>query len=414
MRIHRLLAGVMAAALLFLQTTSAFAQDSGPRPDPRVPGAEEEPAFVERVDLAAIALASDDLPSDFTLTFEAYLTGSEVSKQLFGGEIPENEIEEIGLRWYYESQYDSADGLNRIRTYIEEYESDDAVQDGFDLLEDEDRNETPGMSYVDKPGLEGIGEEPSEVTVVIFESTEETDSGATIDASFRVGNLLVGIALDTISTTAPDEELLVELATRIEERALAVLEEDDLPGIEPHLATSMLGFGDALVIQEGYVTLIESVGAEAPEIAVESFESGYIRTVVLGMDVNPDLPLPFVTLSASSFSSESGALAYLSDAETLTPALAELERAEIDRIPGASAVVALSYANPFDNGSPDSFKIVLVIDTTVLTVDVIGAGSLDEARKTALALVEQQVPCVAEGRPCGVAVLPAGFEAAEG
>lgn len=414
MRVHRLFACLMAFVLLIVHVTGALAQDTVPRADPRVPDSNNEPATGERVDLAAIALASEDLPTGYALSFEAYLSGDDISDYLLGGETSRDEIAAIGLRWYYESQYESADGLNRIRAYVEEYDSASAVEDGFDLLEDEERFSASGMSSVDQPGLDGIGEAPSEVTVITFEATDESASGASIDATFRVGKLLVGVAIDTTSTEPPDEDLLAELAARLEERARAVLGEDDLPGIEPGLALSLLHFGDALVIQEGYVTLLESVAAEAPEAVAETYESGYVRTVVLGMEVDPDLPLPFVTVSASSFASESGALAYLSNAGTLTPAASALERAEIERIPGTGAAVAFSYVNPFDGGSPDSFRIILTVDAVVLSVDVQGAKSLDEARAVALSLVEQQIPCIAEAVVCGTAALPAGFEPSAG
>jgi hypothetical protein len=96
------------------------------------------------------------------------------------------------------------------------------------------------------------------------------------------------------------------------------------------------------------------------------------------------------------------------------PAYGDLERADLGRIPGTDAARALSYTNPYDGAEPDSMLIAASIDNLVLTIEVVGAASLDEAQETARSLFEQQVPCVTDGTSCGTAELPAGFEAAEG
>jgi hypothetical protein len=162
------------------------------------------------------------------------------------------------------------------------------------------------------------------------------------------------------------------------------------------------------------VTLAESLGAEPDPVMDAGYESGYVRMVVLGMDVNPDLPLPFITTAVYRFGSEGAALSYLTDLEAVTPAYAELSRFDIERVPGTSAARALSYSNPYESEGPDSLLIAVTIDELVLTIEVVGAGSLDQAEATALALIAQQVPCVAAGNACGTAVLPAGFSAAAG
>jgi hypothetical protein len=408
MRVHRLAAGVLATALMVLQIAGAAAQDSVPHSDPNAPQGKRPTGSTERLDLAAIALDGNDVPSDYALSFEAYIPGDRVAASIAGDAVSSAQVERTGLSWYYESQYESSDGQNRIRAYVEEFDSATGARDGFDLLENENLFARPGLAFVDKPGLD-IGDEPSELTVGTYEATANSPSGATLDATFRVDRLLVGIAIDTVSTTPPDEDLLTEMAARLEERARTVIAGDALPGVDSNLAASLLTFDNALVVQEGYISLIDSAGQGAPADASAEYESGYIRTVALGMDSNPDLPLPIVSVAASTFSSEASALALLSQAEAVTPTYPELARERLDPIPGTSAAVAFSFASPLVSASPDSFRIMLVVDSTLITVEVQGTATLDDAREAVLDLIDQQISCIADATPCGPATFPDGI-----
>lgn len=412
MRVHRLLIAAMVACFVAQTSVGALAQDGGPRLPPQVPGGGDEPLVVERIDLAAIALDSNDLPAEFTLTFEAYLGGDDIASQLFADRFTEAEIEEIGLLWYYESQYQTADEGLRIRSYIEQFTDEDAVERGFDLLEDEG-DSTSDIEIGDQAGFDGIGDDPAEITTFTYDDGSGT-VGVTIDATFRVGALLMGVAIDSLTDEEPSLDDLEELAGLLEERAEAVLAGDDLPGIDPTLSIGLLDYGDALVIQEGYLALNEAITADPQGEDNREFVSGYTRMIVLGIDENPDLPLPFVVTSLYRFSTESTALGYLTGLETVTPAYAELERAEIGRIRGTDAARALSYVNPYDGVDADSLLLVATIGDLALSIEVVGAPSLDIAQETALALFAQQVPCVVDVVACGTASLPAGFAAAEG
>lgn len=418
MRRLRALAVLFALTMMLMPAAAALAQDATPGADPNAEigtrgGSPDAPGRaatdVERLDLAAMALSSDDLDVAMTLSFEAYLSGAQVVDQLLAGTIPASEVEATGLRWYYESQYQSADGSTRIRSYVEEYDSAAGARAGFDLLENEDNFLSDGVAYVDEPGLEGIGESPSEVTTSTVESSEGAPSGASMDATFRVGRLLAGVAIDTVSTTAPDEAELLTLATRLEERIRAVLDGDEINGIDSSLATGMLNFEGGQDIQEGYVSLADAFGDAVPPAALEGFQSGYLHAVALGMETNPDLPLPLVSISVSTFASEDGPLAVLTAADEVTPPFSLIERIDLDIVPGATAAVGFSFSSPLTGGEPDSVRLMVVAGDRLITIDVQGGGTLDQARDAALSLAEQQLACTKASEACGNAELPNAF-----
>ena len=407
MRTPRPLIGLLVAIVALLNVFGGSAQDESPGPDPNAPTGDRAAPAGARLDLAAMSLPSEALPEGYQLSYEVYVAGDELTARLAGGDESDREIERMDLRWYYLSQYEATDGQSRIRVYLEEFGSAGGARQGFAILEDEERYGGEGASFVDKPGFD-IGEEPGEVTVSTVEAGETSPSAATVDATFRVDRLLGGVALDTIGTTAPDEALLEELATQLESRIRAVVDGDDLPGIDPALPGQVLPFDAAVDVREGYVTAVDSLGAEPPQAAIEGYESGYLRTVGLGDESASELPLPFVTIAVSSYTSEGGPLAVLGEAETLSPQFMDLAPERLDRIEGATAAVAFSFANPASEGGPDSFRVLVVVDTNLVTVDVQGAASVDAARETALSLVDQQIACLAADGACEPASLPEG------
>ena len=411
MRVQRVILALLLSALFFIPDTGVLAQDDSRQPNPNARLGVPEGVDVDRVDLAAIVLTSDDMPTGFALNAEAYTNAEVITSTLKDGPIPDALVDALDMRWYYQSEYRSADGESRIRSYAEEFGSDGAASAGFELLEDESLFAQTGVHIVDKPGYD-FGEEPSEVTVSTIEASSDAPSGASIDATFRVGRLLVGVAIDTISTTPPDEELLEELAGVVAARARAVLDGEDVPGIDRGLVGQLLSFDDAISVQDGYVTLIDTVGAAAPQIALDDFVSGYLRVVALDTKATGELPLPIVTVMISNFSSESAALTMISSAQSLLPAFDELQKERLEPIPGTSAVIAFSFANPFESGSADSYRILVVVGSTLITVDVEGAGSLENAESAALALLAQQIACFESA--CGPAELPVEIAPANG
>lgn len=408
----RRLAALLFAGLLLLAPAGALAQDDTPRADPDAPiGTREAPAG-ERLDLAAIALDAEDVGDQYALSNESYISADQIARAQRSA--TRAEIAATGIRWFYESDYESTDGSTRLRVYVEEYGSAAGARKGFDLFENEDRMADPSVKSEDKPGLD-VGEAPSEVTVATVEGTNGSSASSTVDATFRVDRLLLGVALDTSATTPPSEDDLVAYADRLAERAQTVLDGDDLPGIDYALPGRLLGFGDRPDVNEGYASFTETYGAAVPTEVGAAYVAGYDRTIALG-DPSADVPLPVVTLAVAAFKDEATPLAIFSNATTVMPAYTGLERELLDPIPGTSASVAFSFVNAYDTSAkdPDSFRLWLLIGDDILTIEVQGAASVDAAQQAALALATQEIACYDRNDGCGTAQLPAGFGAPKG
>src|SRR4051812_6995732 len=118
---HRIAALFLAGALTLFPVLAARAQDATPQADQNAPLGERTFPSESRVDLAAIALDDADVGTDFTLSFETYISAAQIPTLLFGGAISDSVVEATGIRWFYESQYQSTDGDTTIRAYAEEY-----------------------------------------------------------------------------------------------------------------------------------------------------------------------------------------------------------------------------------------------------------------------------------------------------
>lgn len=407
----RRLAALLFAGLLLLTPAAALAQDESPRPNPDAPVGDREAPAGRRLDLAAIALDATDVGDGYTLAYESY-----TSPDGLGGAVTSAEIEATGIRWLYQSQYASTDGSTQLRVYVEEYGSAADARKGFDLFEDESRTVTdPSITTKDEPGLDA-GQAPSEVTVATIPSANGGSGGSTVDATFRVDRLLLGVALDSTSKEPPSADELTDYANRLAERAQAVLDGDKLPDIDGALPGRLLDFAGSVNVNEGYVAFTDVFGASAPTEIGATYTSGYNRTIALG-DPASGAPLPLVTVAVASFGDEATPLSILSSAVTVTPAYTGIERDEVEPIPGTSAVVGFRFANAFATAADapqDSVRLYVLIGTDLLIVEVQGAADADAARGAALAFAGQEVACFNAVDPCGTAQLPAGLGAPKG
>lgn len=403
-------------ALLAVLPSFALAQDATPTAgaDPNAKVGTRPAVTAGRLDLAAMTLPSDDMPSGVALTFEAYVPIEALAAQLASGGITASDIAKIGLTSFYQSVSATGDNAMSVRSYVEEFGGADGATAGFKLLEDEARfspGDVGAPTYTDKPGL-GVGEEPSEVTVSTGTGSDGKTPTNGLDATFRVGRLLVGVSIDTTGATPPDETNLADLARKLDDRVNAVLNGDDVAGVDPRLPARLLSFAPdpaAIVgVQDGYVSAADSFGPTVPQAAIDAYSSGYVKSYGLGFKTDPTAPLPIVRLSLSSFSSESGPLAILNDAAKSTPAYAGLESARLEPIAGTSAATAFSYENPLKSGKPDSFRIIAAVADRLFTVDVQGAASVEDARSIAESLTTQQVACLAATGDCAPATVAAG------
>jgi hypothetical protein len=414
MHLPRTAALVLAAALALFPVLGTLAQDDQtPRADPNAPLGQKK-STTARIDLAAIALDDADVGASYGLSFETYIPADQLSALLFNGAISASQVKSTGIRWYYESQYVTADGVTTLTCYVEEYPNVAGVTKGFNIFENEDLKSPPTATSTDAKGLPGVGSTPSEVTTTKVKASGSTPAGTTLDATFRVDRLLMGVSIATTATTPPKEQDLTDLAKRLQERAQAVLDGKELPEIDSALPARLLDFAESFDVDEGYTTFAATFGPSAPTGIDATFQSGYTRTVALGQDPNAKVPLPLVTVGVSEFNTESSGLAILSNSISTSPPYKGMARVETDPIPGTSASVGLSFADPFNNGDANSFRLFVLIDTNLINIDVIGADTLDHAQAAALSLAKQEAGCFGDNAKCGTAALPPNFAGAKG
>jgi hypothetical protein len=142
----------------------------------------------------------------------------------------------------------------------------------------------------------------------------------------------------------------------------------------------------------------------------EAALGGVVRAVVAGPLVDGEPQPPFVGVSASAFASPDDALAVLeamraapNDRATAFPVPRGARTPAADpEIPGAAA--ALAYRAALDGEDPDapldSAGVAFVLGDRLVTVDVQGGLSADEAMAAAVDLAVQQAACLTAGGAC--------------
>ncbi|MDP9470094.1 MAG: hypothetical protein M3Q71_05415 [Chloroflexota bacterium] len=393
---------LVLAALLAASPVTRAAQDVTPA------------AGDDRLDLAAMALDSSALPEGYRPAGEGYQTGEAFGRLVSAGGITPEEVEATGLRWFYESRYAaSANGTDRIRSYVEEYEDEAGARAGFELLEDETRVE--GAENLEDQPAPDVGEEPREKTIGTLTADQETGAVdlQTVDITFRVGSVIAGVAVETIGDTAPDQDLAEDLAGQLAQRVEGVLDGDYPEGVDPETRTSLLPLDPTLRLEEGYLTVQEVLAASPAEDVLADYVSGYARAVALNPDM-ADEPWPLVTAALSTFNAADSALAVLDQADDLQPVFPQLERVDQLRVPGADAVVAYRFDSPLSGGDEvDSFRVLLVVEGQLATVDVQAATSSEVAEEAALDLATQQAACLATDEPCDQVSIPESLQTSD-
>ncbi len=417
---------IVTLALLLFAPSLALAQPPGKPTDPSptpagdrvgpviaipteaAPGAPV--ASAPRLDLAAMALDSTDMPEGFTLFYEIYIPGDRISADLTGGLITPDEIASSGLQWYYESVYLNADGTVRLRSYVEQYADAAGATRGFELLEDENRLAPEGSVFTDGPGA-GVGEEPSEISAGSLQSSGATPVVNSIDSTFRTGNLLAGVSVDTLPDIAADKQLAIDLSGVLFDRIQTVLADQPLPLIDYALPGQFVSLVPGFQSHdEGYLSAAEIFGPLAAESATTNFLSGYFTNQSLISTTGSVLPIPLVSISVARFIDESAALQVLGDSGVLQPPFDSVEPLELDSIPGASVVQAFTYTNPMLSGaSQDSVRIVMVVGADLVILDVQANKTLDGAEQAAIQIATAQASCLRSTSECAPIELPAGL-----
>jgi len=146
---------------------------------------------------------------------------------------------------------------------------------------------------------------------------------------------------------------------------------------------------------------------------------GYVRGIVLGGAVDGEPQPPFVTMAVTAFTSPEAALAVLeairqapNDRPTAVP-FPRGQKTLVDdpAIPQATAALAF-HATP-DEEDPttpaDAAGVDFVVGNRLVTVDVQGGLSGEEALAAASDLATQQAACLTASGPCTTVTLPAAL-----
>ncbi len=324
-------------------TTSPTPQPVGPAislPTQTPPGSPSVAA--PALDLAAMVLDSTDMPEGFTLFYEIFIPGDRVSSDLTGGLITPEEIATSGLQWYYERVYLSPDGSTRVRSYVEQYADAAGATRGFELLEDENRLAPEGSVFTDGPGA-GVGEEPSEISEGSLQPAGTTPVVNSIDSTFRTGNFLAGVSVDTLPGTPADRQLAIDLSGVLFDRIQTVLANQPLPLIDYALPSRLVTLGPGFQSHdEGYLSAAEIFGPDAAAPIASSFVSGYFTNQSLISTEDAPLPIPLVSITVGTFQDENAALQVLGDSAVLQPPFEDVQPLDIGSIPGASVVQAFT------------------------------------------------------------------------
>jgi len=352
-----------------------------------------------------MALDSNAIPPEFQLIYESYISADSLGLRL-GGIIEPQEVAATGLRWYYESSYSTPDGTAQIRSYLQEYSDEQGATDGFALFEDETRL-VPDAAFTDEPGP-GVGEEPSEITIGSYLETVPETGPTTIDITYLVGRIIAGVSMDSAAETTVDREFALELAGALEERINAVLGGEPLSSIDQTIPERLVGLGESWeVTNEGYWVIPEIYGPETPPEIVAGFESGYFRADAFDPERAGGFPLPRLAISVAKFNNEQAPLVLLSNLETIQPMYIALEQVDLEPIPGSSVTLGYQFANTYmSDASVDSFRVISLTGSTMVTIDVQGNGSAEAARAAAVEIATAQLACVSSADPCQVDSFP--------
>lgn len=386
-RLRKIASGLAVGAMVFSSALvpSAQAQDAG--------------AVDPRVQLAAVTPGSEDLPTGFVFVGETFLDASQLAGQGFD---PAS-LRDDGFVSQYVSVFMNPDSGDTIRAYASWWGDGDAATNGFAILEDE-ATTNPSGALTDS-GAE-VGEEPRETTTGTYTGQDGATVG-TVDVTFRRGPMVIGVAHDTPDAAPADASIATDVATRMDERAQAVLNGESLPHVDmtlPSRALSFAGEGNALA-QAGFLGPIEVEAIYGVQGSLLSgVDTSWVETTVIGSgDANP----PTVTMGVTTFGNEQDAQLAVDQAEDLFTPLNGQEIVEGATVEGADAVSAFRYSSG-DSGSLDSYRLLLASGGVMTVIDVQGAVADGGAESAASTIAASQMTCQTGGE-CVAPSLPGDF-----
>jgi hypothetical protein len=154
----RFFAPAVVCSLFFLLASPVLAQEATPAASPAATAGE--------LDLAAMALSTQDLPPGYLRFWGGGLYPGDVYGDVIASNLSQERLAETGHIRSYEDDYGVWNSGKIVHIFIDEYATAEGAAKGFEIFEDES-NVPPGdtvLSMEDRP-LPGVGEEPSELTV---------------------------------------------------------------------------------------------------------------------------------------------------------------------------------------------------------------------------------------------------------
>jgi hypothetical protein len=423
------------AVLLGAWPYLAAAQDASPTLANNVP-----------LDLAAIALAPDDVPEGFFEDSSEWLVPVEAFAALVLGDAPVPS----GLERVYQSFYVDPENGDVLHNYLYEFASAEEAVAGFSVVDAALRPPLPEGSVVGPTHAPGpdLGDGDTVVTLVTYDTWAAGGPRADVVAtSFRHDRLVAGVAVerytdppagstpvtDAATPFAPDpaqENLSNRLASIVDARIAALLAGETPPGVDRALADLVLPLdrlvGDGREVFGGYKAGIDLLrcGVCREENALVPFAnealSGFSRTVFVGAPVDGEAQPPFVSVAMTTFASPEAALGVLEEIrqapdELPTPGPVPRGNRTLvadPEIPGTMAALAFQATlDAEDPGAPaDSAGVDFVAGNRLVAVDVQGGLSGEEALAVAVDLATQQAACLTAGGACTSFAPPALLE----
>ncbi len=421
----RFLRGFLLIALLALTPFSvADAQESTPSPQPAA-----------HLDLAAAALTPADVPPGFFDEYSEWWVPVGAIDGIIGDAVPPD-----GLERAYQSFFVSNDSPLVINTFVLEFESPEAAAAGTSIVESGLRPPLPdgttsGPTQDVGPDIAGV---PSVLTTVQFDTRVNGGPFVSVVANSFVRDSIVGaVSIESYVDPPADgslvpegtpadidavaqEQLATTLATILDERVAAILTGGDPGGLDLTLPDKVLPI-QQLVSESTPVLGGYKAGADllecrvcGEETALGSFSDanlgGFARMVSVGPIVEGEPTPPFMGVAVSQYDTPENALAVIdairaapNDLPTAYPVpRGDRTIAADPTIPGADA--SLAYTAILDPEDPsataDSAGVTFVQGTYLVTIDVQGGLTADQALEIATDLASQQAGCLASSEPC--------------
>jgi hypothetical protein len=406
----------------------------------------QEQTEARELDLAAMALAPEDVPPGTFDDYFEWIVPAANFTDLIGAPAP------AGFERAYQSFYFGPEQGLGIHVFLLEFASPEEAVAGASVVDALLRPPLPegttiGPSHEPGPAL---GDEPRTTTSVTYDST--ASGGPRVDisaASFRRDDLIAGVSVEHHIDPSPEgveaeaassdpsgaarEEMAVALATTLDGRVSDVFAGIAPAGADLALPGAVLPIeqmaGGPVPILGGYKAGLDLLrcGICGEENSLGRFAGaamgGYSRTVVVGPMVDGEPQPPFVSVAVSRFTTPEDALGVLEairrtpgDRPTPGPVPRGVRTLAGDpAIPGAAAAVAFHAAlDAEDPDAPiDSAGVDFVIGDHLVTVDVQGGLSAEDAMATAVDLASQQAACLTSAEPCASVSRPAALGSPE-